>query len=121
MNENVKKWLRTGERGVSSETIVSIIEDIPIAKYYSHPFDVADWLRCERLLIMVPEYRSKLCKLSDLSEEWRLFVLAWDNIKKVFHDEEVGNKDGNCPKTYQVIKSVRNMARINRGQEPLFQ
>lgn len=58
--EHFADWLARGERGISSETIVSRLSGIPVGTYRwssNYPHDPADFRRCELLLRWVPVAR----------------------------------------------------------------
>lgn len=48
--ESAREWLRSGERGISSETIFSTITGLELNQCGSHPLDPADFRRCSLLL-----------------------------------------------------------------------
>ena len=65
-------WLENGERGISSNTIVSHLTGIFVGNRYadSYPRDPADFRRCELLLRAVPEAREHLGRLATKGAVW---------------------------------------------------
>lgn len=57
------EWLRTGERGLSSEAIAEQMSGLPVGQGYgfsNHPSDPADLRRCRLLLDRVPEWQPRM-------------------------------------------------------------
>ncbi len=80
--EQFAMWLATGERGLSSDAIVTQLTGVPTSRYFNgwdHPHDAADWRRCEMLLRQVPEARQHLDRMR-ARPEWAAFVDAWDGL-----------------------------------------
>ncbi|AGY47179.1 hypothetical protein CN1A_70 [Clavibacter phage CN1A] len=83
-------WLATGERGISSEAIVTQLSGVPIGRDYgfgTQPHDPSDFRRCELLLRMVPEARPHLERMRLVSPEWNALVEHWDTIVKLAEAE----------------------------------
>lgn len=80
--EQFAMWLATGERGLSSEAIVTQLTGVRPSRYFSgwdHPWDAGDWRRCELLLRAVPETRQHLHRMK-ANPSWIAFVDAWDEL-----------------------------------------
>src|SRR5262245_23960600 len=97
------EWLRTGDRGWSSETMVEVFEGVPIGTFTGrwgpkHPHDPADLRRCIRLLEAVPAYRERLQEMCHVSMTWCVLVQAWDKLEAMLA-EEVPGEYGDAPKT----------------------
>ena len=111
LSEAAKQWLKTGERGCSSEAIFEVLTGIPISQYSSHPLDPDDFKRCEKLLREVPEFRTRLLEIKSLSTIWRNLVEKWPEIVSLMESEVPGVFDnpwirGSAPKTYDFMKSL---------------
>lgn len=76
-------WLANGDRGISSNTIFTVITGIDCMGGHMnyHPRDLADFIRCEKLLIAVPELRKTFNKMIEVSVIWERLVLNWQGIK----------------------------------------
>ncbi len=76
------QWLKTGERGVSSEAIFSHLTNIPLNGIggMSPPYDLGDFRRCQTLLDAVPAFRERLHEMSSVSDYWAAIVTRWDEI-----------------------------------------
>jgi hypothetical protein len=101
------KWLASGERGISSNTIMSHLSGLPI-DWRGHPLDPADFDRCLRLLAAVPEFREQLPRMADASPAWAKLVARWDEVERC-HLDEVGlgwSKARSAPRTYALMREV---------------
>lgn len=92
MNDAVKAWLRTGERGVSSNCIVEVMEGFPIGTLTGrwptrHPHDPSDLRRCILLVDAVPGYRDRLSEMALVSREWAAIVNHWDELVTLLREE----------------------------------
>ena len=85
-------WFNHGERGSSSETIFYRLAKRSNS-HYSHPYDPSDFRRCHGLLMMVPELRSNLHKLSDISPAWEALVKNWDKLTTMLEEQLATGKD----------------------------
>src|SRR5690554_43536 len=69
--ESAQEWLLTGDRGISSETIFGAITGLVINRRKYPPADPADFYRCYKLINAVPEWKSELHKVAELSKTWK--------------------------------------------------
>lgn len=105
------EWLSSGERGVSSNTIVQHLTGIPACGYDNHvgaPQDPADLDRCLALLEAVPLLRAFFVHMRTCSPEWAALVPIWDRLE-ASHLAEAGlgwKKARSAPKTYALMRSV---------------
>lgn len=94
VEERMNWWLEYGERGISSETIFSIMSGKDIrhsrGREYGHPYDSDDFSRCYKLLKLIPEWRS-LDKMKTVSKEWSNLVDNWDKLTEMFEENERTN------------------------------
>jgi len=100
MNQNVANWLMNGERGASSEVMVSAFEfiRIPIGWCTSHPHDSSDFDRCVKLLDAVPEYRTRLDEMRTVSPQWETLVEHWAELEDLLAES--------APKLYDRMKEL---------------
>jgi hypothetical protein len=85
---SVVNWLAGGERGISSETIVSHIWGLPKPRFgLSHPLDPDDLKRCLQLLEASPETKARFHEMKSLSYEWANLVLVWEALEVQFLSE----------------------------------
>jgi len=103
INQKANEWLKSGERGVSSETILSVMEDINVVMHRSHPYDPSDFYRCCLLLESVPEYRARLNEMALVSKEWAILVEHWDELESLLKTEM---ETGYAPKTYEKMQRL---------------
>lgn len=111
--ESVARWIASGERGTSSETIVAHLYGLPITGRwgYSHPHDPDDLRRCMLLLQASPETFARFQEMRSVSPEWRRLVDCWNDLDRLFR-EEVGDIH-NCwgksaHKTYAAMRGAIN-------------
>lgn len=102
--ESVIEWLKTGRRGLSSETIISHLYQIPINQRQSHPYDTADVGRCIALLDACPEVRERFAEMQTRSTTWDAFVTHWPEIETQYHRE-------NYQAVYDLCLLCRDVAR----------
>ena len=80
---SVLVWLTTGERGISSNTIVQHLTGYPALGRWAgcHPHDTADLRRCMLLLDACPElHRPFFERMADASPIWARLVEVWDDL-----------------------------------------
>lgn len=110
ISQAAAKWLVVGERGVSSNTIMSVLSGLLIqTMYHNHPHDPDDFKRCEKLLREVPELREQLPLMADVSLVWARLVERWDEIVTSLEKEIPGIFDGHygsAPITYQLMRKI---------------
>lgn len=84
LSESAARWLALGERGVSSNTMFTLMTGVDAmgGSRRSHPHDVDDFNRCRGLLLTVPELADRLPMMASESPEWKALVDAWDTITR---------------------------------------
>lgn len=83
------KWLASGERGISSNTIFTRLTGIDALEGWGggHPYDPSDFRRCQLLLEALPELVPLFPKMADVSNEWKDLVYLWADIVKAMDEE----------------------------------
>lgn len=110
-------WLTNGERGISSEAIVTALTGIPVGqpRLWDHPHDPADFRRCERLLRAVPQAREHLHVMAGRSRAWARLVFAWDELVALTESEAPGVFDGraygSAPEAYRRMRELTDPER----------
>lgn len=108
-------WLIDGERGVSSEAMLSHLTggSRRDRDNWDHPFDCDDFRRCELLLRAVPVARLVLSNMATRSPAWANLVTVWPAIVSLMEEEAPGIFDrkrwpegARCPKAYALIKEA---------------
>ena len=107
-------WLAFGERGISSEAIVTHLTGVSVSRYGSmyEPLDPSDFRRCEQLLRQVPLARLVFPAMSEVSPAWARLVDAWDELVALAESEVPGVFDGpatgySAPRTYARMRELR--------------
>lgn len=80
---SVLMWLTTGERGISSNTIVQHLTGYPALGSWggSHQLDPGDLRRCMLLLDACPElHRPFVERMAEASPVWARLVEVWDDL-----------------------------------------
>ncbi len=113
------QWLAFGERGISSEAIVTHLTGVQVSRWGSsfEPLDPGDFRRCERLLRQVPIARLAFGAMRDVSPQWAGLVEMWDELVALAEDEVPGIFDqpagGSAPRTYDRMQGLRRA--MSRG------
>lgn len=104
-------WLRSGERGISSEAIFSHLTGIPVSGRWGlqPPSDPDDLRRCRLLLEAVPAFAAELHRMAEVSEEWAALVARWDELCATMDREapEWRAGMGRAPETYAIMRALR--------------
>lgn len=87
IDKNVQWWIKNGERGISSETMLKYCYGLDIAKYESHPHDPADFKRCHLLLQAVPQLKSYLHRMNSVSPVWEKLVQNWEKLTEMLEEQ----------------------------------
>lgn len=105
---NMTKWMETGERGASSNTIFAALSGSPVRRGSAHPLDPADLRRCRLLLETVPGFVPMFPKMADISTQWGRFVEAWSVLCGQFDAEcpDWRTGKGAAPQTYEMMKTL---------------
>jgi len=81
-------WLKMHDNGLSSECIAEKMSGLVPRDNYPHDGD--DFGRCERLLILYPEWRARLGEMKEVNAMWNALVDRWDEIAEAWrHDTEL--------------------------------
>lgn len=122
-SEGLTDWFRHGQRGISSNTIVEVLEGLPVHMLtrgtgWDHPADASDFRRCVRLLDAVPSYRPRLDELRELSPAWAVLVEHWAELEATLRADcpELGPCDWS-ERTYQRMAFLLHPVAGMRGVE----
>lgn len=102
-------WLSHGERGLSSNTIFSVISGRNVMpsgwSIGQRPSDPADFFRCRKLLKLMPEWRDRLDEVSSRFPAWTPLVEHWAEMDSLF-EEEAATKTGKAPRLYALMQQL---------------
>lgn len=101
--EKAEFWYDHGERGSSSEYMYSILSGKSQSINGSYPHDPSDFKRCHGLLLMVPEWRSKLDDMRRMSLVWNNLVDNWDKLTEMLLEQMASKKDNGM---YDFMKTL---------------
>lgn len=109
-------WLAAGERGLSSEAIVSHLTGHQVGSPFAgrsnrrdHPWDPDDFRRCQLLLKACPLAALAFDQMRTASPQWARLVDAWDEIHATIESEcpdYLARPRGEAPKGYRLMKQV---------------
>jgi hypothetical protein len=107
------RWIRSGDTGISSETIWSVMMgEPPPGRGGSIPYDPADFGRCHRLLALFPEWRHRLPEVEAHDPMWGPLVREWDALTALYL-EELPTGEGR--KLWARMQELEDEARILAG------
>lgn len=111
LSQAAVRWLASGERGVSSNTIFQWLTGIDALKgvRMGHPYDPADFRRCRLLLEQVPELQPHFYRMREVSQQWSNLVDQWAAICATMDEELPDWREGLggvAKKTYDLIKAA---------------
>lgn len=100
ISESVNRWLKTGERGTSSETIVEVMTGLNLTgQRRRHPSDPSDFNRCVMLLAAVPDFKPRMHEMNAVSTQWAALVEHWAELVDLLYT-------GNWDKLYDEMKRL---------------
>lgn len=80
------KWVRGGDTGTSSKTLLGAIIDAPLCEP-SAPSDGGDLGRCIRFLREFPELREQLDKVRSAHRDWPALIDNWEELEALYEAE----------------------------------
>ena len=106
--DRLARWFIHGKRGISSTTIVEVMEGYPRGalshrQSWTNPHDPADFYRCLLLLDVIPEYKERLSEMKSVSPEWSVLVDHWEELREMLSKEF---PTGKAPKTYNFMRRL---------------
>jgi hypothetical protein len=109
LSEAAARWLASGERGTSSNTIFTILTGVDALDGWSpsYPVDPSDFRRCRLLLEQCPEVAEQFPRMASASKMWAALVRDWNAICAAMNKEMPDWRDpkrGAAPETYRLIK-----------------
>lgn len=108
ISEAAARWLATGERGISSNTMFTILTGVDALEGWSpgYPIDPSDLRRCRLLLEQCPELTKEFPRMANASKMWAGLVRDWAAICAAM-DKEIPDwrtQRGTAPDTNRLIK-----------------
>lgn len=108
-------WLARGERGLSSEAIVSAVTGEQVSRYPSpgsdYPHDPADLRRCVQLIEQHPllafVFKDAMRAHGPV---WAALIDVWDELAETLA-AEMAEGTGKAPRTYARMREVIHAAR----------
>lgn len=104
IKQNVDWWIRNGEHGTSSKTLLKYTFGTDITRNCeNHPLDPDDFRRCYLLIKAVPQLKNYLQRMNDVSSVWAGLVENWDKLTEML-EEQMRTKKPNG--MYEFMKSL---------------
>ena len=109
MSELAEWWI-SGEHGMSSKAI-ALRFMLHSKGPTDHPYDPADFRRCELLMRQVPEIRTWFPAMAAASPAWARLVERWDEIVNLIATEVPGawgprSTNGQARRAYALIQEL---------------
>ena len=86
-------WLALCDNGLSSECIADTMCGIR-GDNTRRPYDGADFGRCERLLMLYPQWRARLPEMMAVNPAWAALVPRWDEVAAAWQADKAARRDG---------------------------
>ncbi len=105
-------WLLTGETGISSKAIASVMAGVRVDDTFgTTPSDPDDFKRCLKLVNLIPEIRPRLSEMRTVSFRWGVLIENWDKLESSFMAEvpewlENKGHEKRATKTYALMKAI---------------
>lgn len=120
MQENLMRWLASGERGISSNTMVTHLTGINVRGCYgfrNEPSDPDDLARCRKLLEQVPELQPLFTRMATCSGPWSELVANWQELCDLMDSESPSWREGrgSAPKVYKRMQELIDAGRRADG------
>lgn len=96
-------WLRTGERGASSNSMCKHIFGVSKDAGDNYPHDPDDLRRCI-LFLDAAEAHDKVPLMASVSPQWAGLVRRWGDLVATFKEEMAAGKS--APKTYAMMREA---------------
>lgn len=114
--EVVRKWLSSGDRGLSSDTMCRRFFGVPKGENAA-PLDPSDFVLCLKFLEET-KTQNRIHEMKFVSKEWEGLVANWDALTKML-DQDLKKTEGrSAPDTYLAMKCLEAMA--GSGQKKKF-
>ncbi|MBI9110343.1 hypothetical protein [Maridesulfovibrio ferrireducens] len=113
IDKNFVEWLASGRRGLSSNTLATRLSGINCCGSWGsrYPSDPSDFIRCQKLLDVVPGFRERLGEMREESPEWAGLVDSWDVIANLI-ELDLADTPEVCPRAYKKMKSILEGVRL---------
>lgn len=119
LSANAVKWLASGKRGLSSNTLFTFATGVDAEDDDGHnyPHDPDDLSRCRLLLEQCPELVERLPRVAEAGPEWAALVARWDEVCALMEEESPEWREGrgSAPKTYALMKEIFAGAQQQKG------
>jgi hypothetical protein len=124
--DSLVRWLASGQRGISSNTMVTHLTGIDAMGQWSrrdHPHDPDDLHRCRLLLEEVTYLQLMLPRMATCSPAWAALVEHWQELCDLMDKEAPHWKDGHgsAPKTYARMRELIEGARKRPSSDAAVQ
>lgn len=86
-----EQWIVSHDTGTSSKTIWSVMMGVK-PEWADVPLDVDDFGRCVRLLVVCPQFRTRLREVADKYPRWQPLIDNWDKLQRFYWAWEASDR-----------------------------
>ena len=108
------EWMMSDDTGISSKTIMHVMEGTTAPHWVDVPADPGDFGRCHRLLEAFPLYRVRLHEVAAMYPAWSALVREWDTLTELYV-AAISSGSGKAPGLYELMKRLIDEGRRADG------
>jgi hypothetical protein len=86
MDKKYLQWATSNDTGISSETLLCLLLDLPKPHHWGVPGDLADFGRCYRMIELFPELKERFPEIAELHPDWRPFIDCWEQMARLYRE-----------------------------------
>ena len=117
--ERINDWPNSQHTGLSSIAIWEVLSGKPWTRSNDTfrgeiPYDPQDWLRCYKLLQLIPSWYDRLHEVGDKYPRWKPFTDNWHKLEAIYERELKDDKrndrgDQILPDLYDYLQELREI------------
>lgn len=118
--QRAMKWMTGDDTGISSMALCAFMVSGEICRKHDYPRDPGDFGRCARLLLLVPEWCSRVPEMTACGPYWAALAARWAEITTSM-ESECGlkcEKSRTAPDTYKLMRSV--LEPVEKADKSMF-
>ena len=117
----IVEWLKTGDRGLSSDAMCARFFGIPELASINHPLDADDFQRCMKFLDAacgddIHMRKNIVQKMRNTSLPWRGLVQAWDILEQKYN-EKAADLNGLIHEAGRIPAEVKGVPNVSTDQQ----
>lgn len=115
VTSRANKWILGHNVGTSSKTIWAVMMGAVTGREPWHQYDVPhdpdDFNRCYRLLVFIPEWKSRLPEVASIFPKWIGFVREWTKLTEMHENLN----ESNWNEMYDLMRSLEEEGLLADG------